>query len=176
MKKIAGFVLMTIAFKLSLAQYKPIDETSKVQFKIKNLGFTIDGSFSGLSGSILFDPGHPADAKFDVSIDANTINTDNNMRDDHLRKDSYFDIKNFPRIRLYSTKISASGKKGELLFSGFLSIKKETKPVSFPFRADASNGGFLFSGNFTINRRDFEIGGTSTISDMLSVSLNVFAK
>lgn len=175
MKNLMVFLLMTLVCKFSLAQFHPVNETSSIHFKIKNLGFTIDGSFSGLSGTIAFDLSRPAEATFDVSIDAGTVNTDNKMRDDHLRRDTYFDVKNFPRIRLYSSKISTTGKKGELLFSGYLTIKKQTKPVSFPFKVEASNSGYIFSGEFTINRRDFEIGGTSTISDMLSVSLNVSA-
>src|ERR1035438_2563679 len=84
---------MTVKF--AVAQYKPVDLGSTVQFKIRNLGFNVNGSFSGLNGNILFDPNNLTASQFNVSIDANTINTDNNMRDDHLRNDSYFDVKKY---------------------------------------------------------------------------------
>jgi polyisoprenoid-binding protein YceI len=158
------------------AQYKPVDKESTLKFSIKNLGFGVNGSFAGFQGDIHFDPAHPTDAAFDVNIDANTVNTDNSMRDDHLRAVSYFDVKNHPRIHFVSEKVMASNKKGVWILFGKLTIKNRTKDISFPFSATASGGGYLFDGSFSINRRDFEVGGTSTISDKLDVTLHVLAK
>jgi polyisoprenoid-binding protein YceI len=176
MKKTLVVFLTAIAGKLGLAQYKPIDNGSSVKFAIKNFGFTVTGTFTGLSGSIRFDPDRLADAAFDISIDANSVNTDNNMRDSHLRMYSYLNVKDYPRIRLVSDKISASAKKGGWFFFGKLTIRNRTKDISFPFSAEALNGGYLYKGLFTINRKDFDVGGTSTISDNLEVSLSVLAK
>ena len=55
-------------------------------------------------GNIQFDPAHPDQCSFDVSVDAASVNTDNSMRDEHLRKDNYFDVKTWPRIRFQLTK------------------------------------------------------------------------
>jgi polyisoprenoid-binding protein YceI len=176
MKKAAVFFLAAIAGKWACAQYKPVGNGSSVLFKIKNFGFNVSGSFTGLLGKIMFDPEKMADAVFDVSVDVNSVNTDNEMRDDHLRKFTYLNAKDYPRIRLLSTKITTTGKKGTFLFLGQLTIRNHTKEVSFPFTAEASGGGYLFKGVFTVNRRDFEVGGTSTISDNLEVSLNVLAR
>ncbi|HMH20804.1 MAG TPA: YceI family protein [Puia sp.] len=176
MKRVILFLLVAVAGKSVSAQYKPVDNGSAVQFKVKNFGFSVDGSFTGLTGTVLFDPAQPANAAFDISIDANSVNTDNTMRDEHLRKPTYFDVKNYPRIKLESVKINAAGKKGGFLFSGKLTIRNHTKDISFPFTAEASGGGYLFKGSFTINRKDFEVGGTSTISDNLEVSLSVLAR
>jgi polyisoprenoid-binding protein YceI len=175
-KKIAALLMIVMPGRWALPQYKPASEGSVIQFKIKNLGFSVDGSFTGLSGTILFDPNSLAESVFDVSVDAGQINTDNHMRDDHLKKETYFDVEHYPRIQLLSSKITASSKKGVLIFSGKLSIKKQSKDISFPFTAEPYNGGYLFKGSFNLNRKDFDIGGTSTISDMVEVSLSVFAK
>ncbi len=156
----------------TMAQYKPVDKGSSVKFEIKNFGLGTDGSFSGLEGTISFDKDHPEEAKFDVSIDANTINTGNGKRDNHLREDSYFDVKKYPRIHFVSTKISRSSS-GTLTISGKLTIKGQTKDISFPFTAMPNNGCYLFKGSFSINRRDFGVGGSSTISDNLTVELNI---
>jgi len=157
------------------AQYQVTDNGSAVQFKIKNLGFGVAGSFTGLDGKIQFDLNKMPEASFDVSVDANSINTGINMRDDHLRKESYFDVTKFPRIKIVSTKITNQAK-NSYLFSGKLTIKNRTKDISFPFTAEPQDGGYIFKGSFKMNRKDFDIGGSSTISDQLEVTLNVYAK
>ncbi len=62
------------------------------------------------------------------------------------------------------------------MITGKLTIKKQTRIISFPFTATQANDGFLFKGTFKINRKDFDIGGTSTIADNLEVALNILAK
>jgi polyisoprenoid-binding protein YceI len=157
------------------AQYKPVDNGSSVEFKIKNFGINTKGSFKGLQGSISFNIARPADASFDVSIDANTINTENEMRDNHLRAETYFDVKKYPHIRLVSAKITPSDKAGVFLISGKLTIKNTTRDISFPFTAVPANDGYLFKGTFNINRRDFDVGGASIISDNLQVQLSILS-
>jgi polyisoprenoid-binding protein YceI len=176
MNKTIIFSLLTITGIFASDRYKPEDQGSSIQFKIKNLGFNVNGSFSGLDGNIQFDPNNLTASNFDVSIDANTVNTDNNMRDNHLRNETYFDVKNYPRIHFVSTKITTSNKTGILFIFGKLTIKNQTKEISFPFTATPSNEGYLFKGTFKINRKDFGVGGTSTISDDLEVSLNILSK
>jgi polyisoprenoid-binding protein YceI len=176
MKKTIIFSVLTITGIFASDRYKPADQGSSVQFKIKNLGFNVNGSFSGLDGNIQFDPNNLVASNFDVTVDANTVNTDNNMRDNHLRNETYFDVKNYPRIRFVSTKITTSNKSGILFIFGKLTIKNQTKDISFPFTATSANDGYLFNGTFKINRRDFNIGGASTISDELEVSLNILSK
>ena len=155
-------------------QYKPTDQGSEIDFEIKNFGFNTKGSFSGLDGTITWDARNPAEAAFDVSIGANTINTDNDMRDDHLRKDTYFDVTKYPRIRLVSTSISKKG--DHYIFHGKLTIKSTTKDIEFPFIATPVGNDYIFKGEFTINRKDFDVGGSSTISNSLKVLLTVLAK
>ena len=157
------------------AQYKPVDAGSSVKFRIKNLGIRVDGSFTGLQGDIRFDPARLNDASFEVSVDAGTVNTDNSLRDDHLRRTDYFDAKAYPQIHLSSAKIRPSNKANSFFLYGKLTIKNTTKDISFPFTATPSGKGWLFDGTFIINRRDFNVGGASIISDKLEVSLNVVA-
>jgi len=168
-------VLLSTTFVLAQS-YSASDEASTVQFKIKNFGFNVDGSFKGVKGTIEFDPANYSAAKFDVSIDANSVNTDNDMRDNHLREDSYFDVKNHPRISFVSTKVTASNKPGILFIFGSLEIKGIKKEISFPFTAAAIDGGFVFKGEFKINRKDFQVGGTSTLSDNVNIILSITAK
>ena len=176
MKRIFLFLSVIISASTATAQYKPTDRGSAVQFKIKNLGFSVNGSFNGLQGNIQFDPAHSDQCYFDVSVDAASVNTDNSMRDEHLRKDNYFDVKTYPRIRFQSTKILASNKADAFIVYGKLTIKNTTREISFPFSATASQTGYIFKGSFRINRKDFKIGGSSTISDELELMLNITAE
>ncbi|GAA3968509.1 YceI family protein [Mucilaginibacter dorajii] len=174
MKKIILLALMICAVKYSHAQYKPVEDGSVLKFTIKNLGFGVDGTFGGFQGNINFDPQNPDKSSFDVTVNASTVNTSNSLRDEHLRAENYFDVKNNPRIRLYSTRIIA--KNGAYSFTGDLTIKGKTQFITFPFTAAAITDGFLFKGSFKIKRKDFGVGGTSTIADELEVSLSVIAK
>jgi polyisoprenoid-binding protein YceI len=157
-------------------EYKPMDEGSSVTFTIKNLGFDSKGFIKGLQGKIVFDPQSLSTASFDVSVDAATINTDNSMRDGHLKGESYFDAKNYPRIHFISTGVRASDKAGSYIISGKLTIKDKSQDISFPFIATTAGNDYIFSGSFKINRKDFGIGGSSTISNSLTVSLTVLAR
>jgi polyisoprenoid-binding protein YceI len=167
------FFLAVVATTALQAQYKPVDKGSAVKFTVNNFGFAVGGMFTGLSGSITFDPQHPADGSFDVTIDASTVNTDNTLRDSHLKNDGYFDVANYPRIQLVSSLLAAGDKTGVLVFTGHLTMKGKTKAVSFPFTVTPVEGGFIFKGSFSINRKDFGIGGTSTISNEVKVELDV---
>lgn len=175
--KLASLLLMqVVAVKTEPQPLTPSDSGSSVQFKIKNFGFSVTGSFKGLQGNISFDPNNLAASHLEVSIDAKTINTGIDARDKHLRKSDYFDVENYPQIKFVSVKISPSTKSGTLFIFGKLTIKNVTKDISFPFTAVPAENGYLFKGEFKINRRDFKVGGGSTISDNLAVMLSVVAK
>jgi polyisoprenoid-binding protein YceI len=173
MKKIGSLIIIVIAAKLAIAQYKPVDKGSSIQFTIKNFGISTGGSFSGLQGKVKFDINDLSSASFNVSIDANSVNTGNETRDNHLRQDDYFDVKNYPRISFVSTKVSQSNKAGVLFIFGKLTIKNQTKDISFPFTAEPKGTGYLFKGTFNINRKDYGVGGTSTISNNLEIQLSI---
>ncbi len=174
-KRIASLIVGLSMITLASAQYKPIDQGSTLQFTIQNLGFDVHGLFTGFKGSINFDAQNPPGSSFDVTIDASTVNTDNGLRDDHLKGESYFDIKNYPAIRFTSSAITV-GKGGVYVVTGKLTIKNKTGALSFPFTASPSGNGWIFKGSFKINRKDYDIGGTSTISNQLEVFLNVAAE
>jgi polyisoprenoid-binding protein YceI len=177
MKYIIGALFPLFFSTLILAQeYKPTDQGSTIEFVIKNFGFNTKGSFTGLDGKITFDPANPAGSSFDVSIDAASINTDNTMRDDHLKKGSYFDVEKYPRIRMVSASLAGPDKSGHYTFSGKLTIRDKTQDISFPFVSVSSGDDYIFKGSFTINRRDFDVGGSSTLANNCTVNLTVLAK
>jgi polyisoprenoid-binding protein YceI len=173
---IASILTLFITINLCAQALTPVDSASEISFKIKNLGFNTTGSFSGLAGTITFIPDNPDGCNFDVHIEAKTVNTGVEMRDDHLRSADYFDVKNYPQIRFVSVKVSSTNKNGTLFVSGKLTMKGITKDISFPFTVQPVQDGYLFNGEFKLNRRDFKVGGGSTVSDNLTVMLKVMAR
>jgi len=171
---IVALCCLSVSTLLFAQDYKPTDQGTTIEFVIKNFGVNTRGSFTGLDGKISFDPTDNGKSFFDVSIDAASVNTDNSMRDGHLKKESYFDVEKYPRIKIVSNSIT--GDNGHYTFNGKLTIKDKTKDISFPFIATSTGEDYIFKGSFTINRRDFEVGGGSTLSNNCTVNLTVLAK
>lgn len=158
-------------------KYTPTDAASKVHFVIKNFGIRTGGDFTGLKGSIVFDPNALNTSSFNVTVNSNTVDTDNGTRDKHLRKEEYFNVEKYPLIRFVSTKVTKSTVAGRFYVFGNLTIKDVIKPIEFGFSAKAVSGGYEFNGDFEINRRDFGVGGSSiSMSDNLKVNLVITAK
>ena len=180
MKLMPLFILVPFIAANTLAQnYEPIDAQSKVHFVIKNFGINTGGDFTGLKGTIHFFPDSLSGCGFDVSVAASTVDTDNAMRDKSLVSDEYFDAAKYPIIQLVSTKITKTNKtdSGFYYFTGNLTIKGVTKTINFPFHAKKINDGYLFTGNFDIDRTVFGVGEKSMVlSNKVTVSLSVMSK
>ena len=177
MKKALLFSLI-IAFvatvQLSQAQASWKATNASVTFKIKNAGINVNGSFGGFKGKILFDPNNLAGSKFIGIVQAGTVSTKNRGRDRHLRKSDYFDVAQYPTIKMKSTKITKSGGKYYADFQ--LTIKGKTKKYKVPFNFSQKGNQGTFNAYFEINRRDFGVGGGSLIlSKTAKITLNVTA-
>ncbi|RFM26632.1 YceI family protein [Deminuibacter soli] len=175
MKQFIGTLLLLLALNGVYAQaLKPADEKEAIDFTIKNFAINTHGSLGGLKGSIVWAPASLSTASFNITVDVNTINTGVEARDNHLRKEEYFDVAKFPVISFTSVEITAADNAYKV--SGNLTVKGVTKVISFPFTAKQEGAGYLFEGNFTINRRDFGIGGSSLVlSDDVKIALKVHA-
>lgn len=155
----------------------PQSESSKVHFVIKNLGINTGGDLTGLEGKIFINEKDISKSYADVTVKVETIDTDNERRDKHLRSADYFEAAKYPTIRIVSTGITKNAKGAGFIFTGNITIKETTKSISFPFTVLKNTEGYLLAGEFTINRLDFAVGGnSSTMSDNVKVELSIFAK
>ena len=162
----ASIALLLSAF--TLVDLKPVDSEGAVTFVIKNFGLNTNGSLKGLKGTIKWDAANPAASQISASVDVNTLNTGIDMRDKDLKEEKYFDVTKYPTINFVSTAVSATS------ITGNLTIKGVTKSFTFPITVTPSGSGYLFQGNFSVNRRDFGIGGGSMVlSDEAKVTLKV---
>ena len=170
MKNIIAAIAFLITGTCAFAQTKGNITNAKISFELKNLGFKTGGVIGGVQGNIAFDPAKLATSKIEAAADINTINTDNDMRDEHLKKPEYFDAQKYPKMSLSS--VSFKNKSGNSYIGQFnLTIKGVTKAVDVPFNYAEIATGSVFKGSFKINRRDFGVGGNSmTMSDMVTIN------
>jgi polyisoprenoid-binding protein YceI len=123
-------------------------------YTIKFDGKYAHGTFNQLSGLITFDPLNPGSAKFDVTVDVNSIDTGIELKNKHARSERWFDSEKFPTIRFKSREVlkvdSGYVVKGELTMRGIV------KEVAIPFIYNEVEKSF--KGKFSVNRGDFGIG------------------
>jgi polyisoprenoid-binding protein YceI len=114
------------------------------------------GVFKDFKGTVLFDEQNPAAGKFDVAIDAASINTGNGLQNKHAKSDEWLDAAKYPTIHFVSTAIAKNGAGYQV--TGDLDLHGVKKSVSIPFTFKRTTSGGAFTGSFTVNRGDFKIG------------------
>lgn len=150
------------------------DKNSTVSFSIKNIGINVNGTFTGLKGVVIFNYNDLNSSKIDVSVNSNSVNTENAARDKHLRKEEYFDVEKFPLIFFSTTKIEATKRINRYTVEGNLTIKGITKPIKLELLVNDTDPNRVLKCNFEINRRTFKIGGNSLVlSDTVKLNLNI---
>jgi polyisoprenoid-binding protein YceI len=103
---------------------------SSAGFKIRHLMVAyIRGGFSGLTGSVTFDPSNPANTKIDASIDATTLHTHDEKRDAHVKGADFFDVEKYPKISFVSKRVTPDGK-NQWKVAGDLTLRGVTKEIT----------------------------------------------
>ncbi|MDG1893623.1 MAG: YceI family protein [Fuerstiella sp.] len=102
---------------------------SSVGFKARHLGISwIHGRFNDVSGKFSIDREQPSKSTFKLTIKADSVDTANKARDEHLRQPDYFDTKQFPTIEFKSTSTKAI--KGGYEVTGDFTMHGTTKKVT----------------------------------------------
>lgn len=162
MKRVLILFLAAFFIQTAFAQTAQKVTSSAVIFKIKNLGINTEGKFGGLKANINFDKDNLDKSTIEASVDTRTLDSDNSLRDNHLKKEEYFDVEKYPEITLKS--ISFSHQKGENYNGIFdVAIKGKTKRTKVPFTYTETGNNGSFKGSFNIKRSDFDIGGKSMV-------------
>lgn len=161
---------------------------SGVNFRVAHMMVgRVRGRFEKFSGTIDYDKAKPKTWKAEATIDAASISTDVEARDNHLRSPDFFDVAKFPEIT-FKTKSVKPGKDGKAVLIGELTIHGVTKPVALDLEIagtskDPKGATHLGASATTkINRKDFglvwnkalEAGGVM-VGDEVEISLDVEA-
>jgi len=108
--------------------YKIDPAHSTAQFVVRHMMITnVRGGFSGVQGTVVYDPQKPTASSVEVVIDASTINTLEAARDTHLKSADFLDVEKYPTIKFKSSSITLHG--DELRLEGNLTIHGVTKEV-----------------------------------------------
>jgi polyisoprenoid-binding protein YceI len=157
---------------------------SDVSFSVRHMMVSkVRGRFGAFSGEIV--TGETlADSSVTATIDATSIDTNNEQRDGHIRSADFFDVEAHPQWTFRSTAVRADG--GDLVVDGELTLKGVTRPVSLElevngFGKDAWGGTRAgFSASTTIDRNDFGVdikmpldGGGVVVSDKVQINLEI---
>ncbi len=127
---------------------------SEVQFKIRHLVIsTVSGSFKKFEGTIESDTDDFTDAKIQFTAEAESVFTNNEQRDAHLKSDDFFNAEKYPKITFVSTEIIKEGK-DEYILKGNLTMRDVTKPISL----DVDYGGTTVD-SYGQTKAGFEITG-----------------
>lgn len=135
---------------------------SNVHFSIRHLMITnVRGAFTGVSGTVVFDPQNLAASSVRAAIDVKTIDTRDENRDAHLKTADFFDSDQYPTMTFTSTKIEQAGD-GEYKVTGDLTIHGVTKPVTLTVEEVTAeskdpwgNTRIGASAKAKVNRKDF---------------------
>lgn len=136
-----------------------------ILFEIKHIYSTVRGHFSDFTGDVFFDPDNLEKSKFDFSVTVDSIDTDNDKRDNHLRSDDFFGAKKYPVMTFNSSRVShAVGNK--YILEGKMTIKDVTKDIKLefiywgqkenPFNKKEMVAGF--DSRLKIDRLDYHVG------------------
>jgi polyisoprenoid-binding protein YceI len=102
---------------------------SSISFKARHLDISwIHGRFNEAEGTFSLDRQNPSASKFVLSIKADSVDTANKQRDEHLRQPDYFDTKQFPTIDFKSTSVKAID--GGYEVTGDFTMHGKTKKVT----------------------------------------------
>lgn len=189
MKKI--IIATAVAALTILSSYSPADQTvwtndkahSKLGFSVSHLMVSdVEGSFKSFESKITSSGENFENASIELSADINSINTDSDQRDAHLKGTDFFDATKYP-VLLFKSKSFKKLKDKEYKLTGELTMHGITKSVSLDatFKGTAVHpytkktiAGFKISG--VIKRSDFGIG-TSTpsavVSDEVAITSNI---
>ena len=172
---------------LSAETYK-IDKThSVVGFEIRHLLTKVRGGFSDFEGLIRFDPEKPEASSVNVTIQAASIDTNHDKRDEDLRSDSFFDVATYPEITFESSEVVKTGDnayavKGTFRMHGV--SKEVTLPVGFLGAITDNRGNHKvgFEASASVDRKHYGIvwnraleGGGLVLGDDVDISINIQA-
>jgi polyisoprenoid-binding protein YceI len=149
---------------------------------------TVRGNFAVFSGVLQLDQAEPAKSSAEVEVDAASITTGTQTRDDHLRSADFLDADNHPKIIFRSTHAEATDDPEVYKLHGELVIKGASRPVTLDLEFQGSspdaygNTRAGFEGRTTINRKDWgltwnqaiETGGIM-VGEKIKIELDVSA-
>ena len=160
---------------------------SAADFSVRHMMIsTVRGEFTGIAGTVIYDPKDPAHDSVEVTIDCTTVNTGVAKRDAQLKGPDFFDVARYPQMKFKSIRVEAAGA-GKLKITGELTINATSKPIvlhvdgpSPSIRDPRGNEKIGLSASTRISRKEFGItwnevmeSGGIAVADEVAISLDL---
>jgi polyisoprenoid-binding protein YceI len=165
---------------------------------INNAGFKLDaplesinGSASGISGMVSFDPENPAATTGKIVVAAETLMVPNPMQKEHMHSDKWLDVTKYPEITFEAKSLANVKTEGNVTtadVTGTFSLHGVSKDITAPIkltylkdklsdRVPNMKGDLLvIRANFSINREDFNINKgqyEDKVADTIELTLSI---
>jgi len=183
-------LIAIIAFSTILFAFTVVTSTTwtydknhaKVGFTVTHLLISdVEGYFKKANVTLTTTNADFTDAVVEMTVEAASINTDNEKRDEHLRSADFFDVTQFPTLTFKSTSFKKTNTANTYVVKGNLTMHGITKPVTLSALAKTGThpmnqkaiAGFKITGK--LKRSDFGIGGstpTAIVSDEVLIDAN----
>jgi len=168
---ILSFAMILLAWPLQAAQWNFDKAHSSIGFSVRHLVVSsTKGFFTDYTGSVEFDGKNLANGSVEITIQATSINTENEDRDNHLRNPDFFNVAEYPTIIFKSKKI-IPGEANAFTLIGDLTMKDVTKEITLNGELNGviedpwGNTRAGFSAETTINRQDFNVAWENKLKD-----------
>jgi polyisoprenoid-binding protein YceI len=153
----AALVLLAAGSLRAADTYKLDPVHTSVIFRVNHFGVSyVYGRFDEASGTFSVDDKSPS---FDITVNAESVDTNNKQRDTHLKSADFFSVKEFPTLTFKSTSVASSGDKkfdvtGDLTMHGV--TKSITASIEFVGAADTKMGARAgYEAHLSVKRSDF---------------------
>jgi polyisoprenoid-binding protein YceI len=156
---------------------------TQVEFSAKHLGMmTVRGHFAEVGATADIDPDHPETSSVEVTIQAVSVRTHNETRDNDLRSSNFLEVDKYPTIVFKSTNVEPSGP-DQYTMTGDLTIKGNTRPVVLrvlkygEFNDPMMGHRIAYSAEGKLNRKDFGLSfsmmldGRFVVSDEIQIMI-----
>jgi polyisoprenoid-binding protein YceI len=169
-----AIAILAVSPSLRAAEHKLSADNTTVKFVGSKKDGKHEGTFKKLAGSFTVDD---AVTKLDLSvtIEIESISTDNEKLTGHLKSPDFFDAKKYPEAKFVAKSIKKEG--AGYVVGGELTMHGKTHALSFPAKVADTDGGKTITCDFTLRRKEwgmtFNKGG---VNDEVQMSIEVKAK
>ncbi len=172
---VLGLVLAPLPGRAERRAYVPDRNHCQINFVGDALLVSAHGFFERWDGDFQIDRQNLAESAIRLTIEAASLNTRVERRDNHLRSPDFFDVAKYPQVTFVSTKISRVDDTNYTL-TGDLTMRGVTRSIDVPVKVVfVRDDDARFRGEMKLNRKDFGMNYTSRlnpIEDMVAVQFD----
>ena len=176
---VALFVSALVASATLAADAYKIDPAhTSVGFTITHLVISeVEGRFNDVAGEVTVEDGKVTGAR--ATIQAKSIDTKIEKRDNHLRSPDFFDVEKYPTVTFESTKVDKDGDK--TVIAGKLTMHGVTKEIRYPFVAKGpikdpwGNTRIGLVAELSLNRTEYGMKSFPGVGDEVKIKLSAEA-